>query len=165
MTDTDALAYAKRELTRAERPHKRRCESYRRRYRAWAGVLERENDIWETTLAPMYGFQKLDVLLGHIYDASPGGAVVPVASKDVAAAKGMELLLADARRQQGFAESSYDFALQCLVMGVSPAGVGWSYEEDVQPYNTFLPRPGGGFEMVAEERPVIRHDHPSFTPL
>lgn len=132
--DADLLRRVNDELGRQQRKHDDRCGQFRARYKAWTGVLEREQDVWESQLAPKYAFQKIDTLIANLVDRQPKGLVLPCrpGAEDYAAAKAMEKVLNEFRRRDHDATEQRKHVQQACVMGISPRKTYWRYERGLE---------------------------------
>jgi hypothetical protein len=132
--DKETVSRVVAELKRAERTGRDRVAQYRSRYRSWVGVLERENDIWESQLAPKYAFQKIDTLLANLNDAAPKGLVRACrpGAEEAAAAKAMQKAINEFRRRDGWAKTRYENVQQTVVMGLSPVKTDYRYERGLE---------------------------------
>lgn len=146
--DQETVGRVVAELNRAKKPHDQRCAQYRSRYRSWVGVLERENDIWESQLAPKYAFQKIDTLLANLNDAAPKGLVRacrPGESEALAAAA-MQKAINEFRRRDGWTKTRYEHVQQAVVMGLSPLKTTYKYERGLERWRELEEWPAGSLE-------------------
>ena len=173
--DDDLLRRVNDELGRAKRKHDAHCAAFRARYRAWTGVLEREQDVWESQLAPKYAFQKIDTLIANLVDRQPKGLVLPCrpGKADWDAAKAMEKVLNEFRRRDRDATEQRKHVQQACVMGISPRKTYWRYERglevwqqlaDADPMAAMLlgdpSKPPAGPELVSKSGEVTRWNQP-----
>lgn len=117
------------ELARAGKQHEQRCARYRSCYRSWVGVLEREQDVWESQLAPKYAFQKIDTLIANLVDRQPKGIVRPCrpGDEEYQAAMAMQKVLNEFRRRDKDALTQREHITQTVVMGLSPRKTHYRY--------------------------------------
>lgn len=132
--DQETVSRVVAELKRSDKTGKDREAQYRSRYRSWVGVLERENDIWESQLAPKYAFQKIDTLLANLNDAAPKGLVRACrpGAHEAAAALAMQKSINEFRRRDGWAKTRYEHVQQAVVMGLSPLKTTYKYERGME---------------------------------
>lgn len=161
----EALNEARKQLEKAEKQHTQRVERYRKRYRAYRGVLEVESDKWESQLHPPYALQIIEVLYSNLVDEHPRARVLPNGPDDVLGAKALQKLLALQRKRDRFDFKQMIFVKQALVMGLSPAKVSWDYEYGSLTQKVFTPVMGGGFQMEEVTKPDKKCDQPTFTPI
>ena len=133
-TDEETVSRVVVELNRAKKQHDNRCAQYRSRYRSWVGVLERENDIWESQLAPKYAFQKIDTLLANLNDQAPKGLVRACrpGEQEARASAAMQKALNEYRRRDGWQRTRYEHVQQAVVMGLSPLKTTYKYERGLE---------------------------------
>lgn len=162
--DDELVAKVVQQIKRAERNHSSRCDQYASRYRAWVGVLEREQDIWESQLAPKYAFQKIDTLLANLTDRAPKGLVRPCRPGEERAAKAMQKAINEYRRRDGWERTQYEHVQQALVMGLSPLKTIFRYERGLERWREEEGE-GDSRRLVEKQREVTRWEQPSTTTI
>jgi hypothetical protein len=165
VANDEALNEARKQLEKAENQHNARVERYCKRYRAYRGVLEVQNDRWESQLHPPYALQIIEVLASNCIDEHSRARVLPTGPETVKGAKATEKLLAMQRRRDRFDEKNVPFVKQALIMGNSPGKVSWDYDYGPLTKRTFTPTIGGGYTMGEETVSVKRCDQPTFDPI
>jgi len=144
----------------ANKNGERRQQSYIDRYRAFRGVLELADDTWHSNLSPPYIFQIIEMVYSMICSEHPRDTVMPMGVKDMAGAEALNELLPIQRRHDNFDEKYAQWVKQSLVLGVSPAKIGWASERRLMTrrvYNEIT----GELETVEEELTV--KDQPTFS--
>jgi hypothetical protein len=161
----DALNEAKKQLEKAEKQHVKRIDRYKKRFRAYLGVLEVQNDKWESQLHPPYALQIIETLYSNLVDEHPRARVLPSGPDTVLGAKALEKLLALQRKRDRFDFKQAIFVKQALIMGLSPAKVSWDYDYGPVTRKVFTPSIGGGFTQTEQVDQVKKCDQPTFTPV
>lgn len=161
----EALNEARKRIEKAEKQHTARVDRYRKRYRAYRGILEVDNDKWESQLHPPYALQIIEVLASNVIDEHSRARVLPTGPDTVIGAKAMEKLLVMQRRRDRFDEKNVPFVKQALIMGLSPGKISWDYQYGAVTKRTFTPTIGGGFQMGEEVVNVKSCDQPTFDPI
>jgi hypothetical protein len=153
--DEELLRRINQELGREKRKHDALCVNYRARYRAWTGVLEREQDVWESQLAPMYAFQKIDTLIANLVDRQPKGIVRPCrpGAEDFAAAEALQKLMNEFRRRDGDTSTQRQHVQQACVMGISPRKTYHRYERGLEVWRELEDAPTGPGALPAPGQP------------
>lgn len=160
--DQLALALVKRCYKHATRNsrHTRRQESYIARYRAFKGVLDRAQDIWQSQLSPPYIFQIIETIYSMIAAEHPRAKVLPNGEKDIPGALALDKLLPIQRRNDNFDEKYAMWVKQALVLGVSPAKIGWTSEMRMVKTRRYDEMSG---QMISEASEQTHKDQPTFT--
>lgn len=110
---------------RATKHYEKRKKCYIDRYRAYRGVLEKAEDVWNSQLSPPYIFQIIETIYAMIAGEPPRDRIMPIGSKDVLGAEALEQLLREQRRNDNFNATYAQWIKQALVLGHSPMKTGW----------------------------------------
>lgn len=160
--DQDALELVKRCFRKASKKYQNREQTYINRYRAYKGVLERAVDIWQSQLSPPYIFQIIETVYSMIASEHPRSRVFPQGEDDIKGALAMDKLLPIQRAEDNFDEKYARWVKQGLVLGASPAKIGWETLMDQVSRRVFDPETGR--MTVQSGREVVR-DGPTFDPV
>jgi hypothetical protein len=163
--EADALDLVLRCLKKSEKSQPKKQQAYRDRYRSYRGVLEVQDNEWESQLSPPYTFQIVETIFSMISAEHPRARVIPSGEKDIDGARAIEKLLNIQRAKDNFNEKYAVWVKQGLVMGASPAKISWAYEHGERRMRRFIPLGDGRFQEVIQSEPVTMMNQPTFTPL
>ena len=83
---------------------RQREKRYIDRYRAYKGILEMVEDVWQSQLSPPYVFQIIETIYSMIAAEHPRDTVMPNGQKDMAGAEALNKILPIQRRNDNFDE-------------------------------------------------------------
>jgi len=160
--DQDAVELVKRCFAHSNQNGERRRQGYIDRYRAYRGILEVAEDQWQSQLSPPYIFQIIETVYSMIASEHPRSSVLPTGEKDIAGALALEKLLPIHRRNDNFDPKYAQWVKQALVLGVSPAKIGWVSLNAIQKRREYDEVTG---KMNVVEQEEVVKDQDTFTPV
>jgi hypothetical protein len=141
---------------------RQREKRYIDRYRAYLGILERIEDVWQSQLSPPYVFQIIETIYSMIAAEHPRDTVLPNGKKDMPGAMALNKILPIQRRNDNFDEKYAQWVKQALVLGVSPAKIGWESRQVKCKRRVYDPVSG---QMSEQESMETTKDQPVFDPI
>lgn len=158
--DQDDVELVKRCFRNSNKNGEKRQRGYIDRYRAYKGILEKAEDVWQSQLSPPYIFQIIETVFSMIASEHPRSTVTPNGEKDIAGALALNKLLPIHRKNDNFNAKYAQWVKQALVLGVSPAKIGWTSLNAMQKRREYDEVTGQ--MRVVEQQQVIK-DQETFT--
>jgi hypothetical protein len=153
----------KREIDRAEKPHKQRVSKYHKLDDVYDAVLKATEDKWRHDLHPPFALQLVETVVSAIVEEPADPVVKPLTPKDRDVAPKWETLLEQQQDKDHFVEKWPEFVRWGLKRGIAVAKVSWRQEWVETMQRKFDAVPGN---MMQEAEPSwiknLAFDQPSF---
>lgn len=156
----------RKEIERAEKPHKQRVRQYHQRDDVYNAVLKTSDSKWRHDLQPPFVLQMIETVVSAIVEQPSEPAVKPLTPKDRDVAPKWETLLAQQRDRDHRAEKWPVFVRGGLVRGLAVAKIPWKQEWSETLTRSFQAVPGNMMEEADPkwERELV-FDQPTFIPV
>lgn len=153
----------KKEIDRAEKPHKQRVMRYHKCDDVYDAVLKATEDKWRHDLHPPFALQLIETVVSAIVEEPADPVVKPLTPKDRDVAPKWETLLEQQQDKDHFVEKWPEFVRWGLKRGIAVAKIPWRQEWVETMHRKFDAVPGN---MMQEAEPewvkTLAFDQPSF---